>query len=45
MKYAKPELTELTDAILAIQQTGNKDDNNLEDHGKFVSITCYEDNE
>ena len=45
MKYEKPELTALTDAIRAIQTSGSKLVSNPEDNNKHISAGCYEDNE
>jgi hypothetical protein len=45
MKYEKPELTVLTDAIRAIQTSGSKLVDNPEDAGKHISTGAYEDNE
>ncbi len=46
MKYEKPELTVLTDAVRAIQSTGSKVTGSNEDEiDKFLPVSCYEDNE
>jgi hypothetical protein len=45
MKYEKPEITTLTDAIYAIQQVGSKATTNTEDSGLCIPVGCYEDNE
>jgi len=46
MKYEKPEITALTDAVRAIQSTGSKEIGSSEGDGdKFFVISCYEDNE
>lgn len=45
MKYEKPEITALTDAIRAIQQVGSKTKTNTEEAGFHISVGCYEDNE
>jgi len=46
MKYTKPEVTALTDAIRAIQAPGSKPARSTEDNGtKVEPIACYEDAE
>jgi len=46
MKYEKPEVTGLRDAIRAIQVPGPKPNPALEDTGNKVEpISCYEDAE
>lgn len=46
MKYAKPEVTALADAIRAIQAPGSKPSPSTEDAGtKVEPIACYEDAE
>jgi hypothetical protein len=46
MKYAKPEVTALTDAIHAIQALGSKPAPSTEDAStKVEPIACYEDAE
>jgi hypothetical protein len=45
MKYEKPEITALTDAIYAIQQVGSKSTTNSEENGFHIPVGSYEDNE
>ena len=45
MKYEKPEITALADAICAIQVVGPKSHPSDEDGPKELPISCYEDAE
>jgi hypothetical protein len=45
MKYEKPEVTAVTDAVRAIQTNQTKVTGSSEDGDKFLPISCYEDNE
>ena len=45
MKYEKPEVTALTDAIRAIHVAGPKSHPGDEDGPRELPISCYEDNE